>query len=107
MKEENKKIAEWLGFRVTNGSTFLFEEERGWYRSGALPNYCQSDADAISLLPVLVKKGYLPRLVYYQGLGWQCEISTEYTFLIQGRSNTIASAISSAVLQLIESETTK
>jgi len=108
----NKKIAEWLGFKVIAGSIFLFDDERGWYRDGALPDYATSDVVAVTLLPVLVEKGHGALLTDDGCKRWDFTIwvdmtinedtETVNTIEVVGKA-TIAEAISAAVVKLIES----
>lgn len=108
-KEADKKIAEWMGFKVIAGSVYLYEDERGWYRDGTLPNYSESNIDAITLLPVLVEKGYTAIVsgVPADCHQWDCRIlsndDTENGLDIERTGETMAEAISEAALALIES----
>lgn len=47
-RENDAKIAEWLGHLVMNGS---IHKEGRHYKHSDLPDYSTSDADAISMLP--------------------------------------------------------
>jgi hypothetical protein len=104
---DNKKIAEWLGYKVVAGSVFLFEEDRGWYRHGALPDFENSNAAAIELLPVLVEKGYMVNLMCIPATCHQyccgiMESSEEPAPEIERTGETISAAITSAIIALIE-----
>ncbi len=70
-----------------------------------MPNYSTSDADAISLLPVLVARGYHPELFYGTNGKWTFVIydKDEIALAIK-RATYIVTAISGAVLELIGRE---
>jgi hypothetical protein len=115
----NERIACWVGYKQHP------QVPTRWYKGNParlgvqntfeLPDYETSDAVAVTLLNVLVERGYCP-LVGLNGTTklWQCSISRFYmhhkielTELIidseEGYS-TIPAAITSAILQLIEGE---
>ena len=110
-REQDAKIAEWLGFKLykekfNNGFRRYWSRGPGeTYTINTLPHYTTSDTDAIALLSVLVERGYWWSM-FADRRGYCCYIgiegcSSEYR---APERPTIAAAISSAVLQLIESE---
>lgn len=112
MRENDIKIAEWLGYRAIAGSIYTTDhDERGYYRAGALLDYTADDSAAITLLPVLVERGYQVDLHSYNG-EWifkilkQCQTLARGNFEIWGQRQTIsiAQSISSATISLIEKE---
>lgn len=122
MTEQDKLIAEWLGCIVEPLSIARYgycwmatpENITDAKVDGAdpfvtlLPHYTTSDADAISLLPVLVERGWLVNLSNTPD-GWRCMIHKgEYgeREVFTSIKSTIAAAITTAIIQLIESEAT-
>ena len=112
-REQDAKIAEWLGFKLykekfNNGFRRYWSRWPGeTYTINTLPHYTTSDTDAISLFPVLADREYT------FDLSWTGSKVYDWTFGIYKNDKevvwickqpTIAAAISSAVLQLIESE---
>ena len=98
-REDDATIARWRGMERTHyiGKS---SEVRSF-----VPNYTLSDADAITLLPVLVERTHASRLY--------CLPSGEYDFSVWPKGGdviqiegkpTIASTISSGVLELIRRE---
>ncbi len=70
-----------------------------------LPSFTTSDADAISLLPVLVERGYNVSVSDYYLRSWvACIEQDDMDNINSPQSPTIAAAISGAVLELIGRE---
>jgi hypothetical protein len=84
-----------------------WEECDGLWYTNVIPRYTTSDADAITLLPILVERGYEPEM-WHNALTkmWWVAIfyPTKRTKSCEVAAPTIAAAISSAVLELIERE---
>lgn len=111
-REQDKKIAEWLGWK------FSHEKSAGqlygpWYWTNPpqqhgnrviLPKFTEYDANAITLLPVLVDRGYLPKLAAVHGGCWQVEIYKAFDLIVINNGASIAAAITAAVLLLLEKE---
>ena len=104
-REEDRKIAEWLGWvnRNQHGNPC-------WYRGNEflcyyLPNWIGDDAKAVALLPVLVEKGFWVELKHYKSHAWRldCGIYGEHTSFGPCAS-TISAAITTAILALIDAE---
>lgn len=83
-QEINVNIAEWLGWKYSD--------------KGYIPDFYDSDADAITLLPVLAGKGWDVDLLN-DGGKWLF-IAGEMTEYAEGE--TISQAICAAILELIE-----
>lgn len=114
--EINKKIAKWLGWCFVDAPVPHFRKLEGVdihvRPIDMMPDYEHSDSDAVTLLPILVERGYYPALCYhesgdYKG-NWVMDFGTdEYQ---EGISEivcaepTIAAAITSAIIQLIDRE---
>lgn len=105
--EDNRKIAEFLGWRgIWQGNVSLVGVPPWSATEEDIPDYTTSDADAVSLLSVLVEKGY-----WYD----MKNLAPNWTeFLIywdvmdkpvaSGTKQSIAAAITAAVLELIAKE---
>jgi hypothetical protein len=105
-REDDRLIASWLGHKIVEhcpcgeGCDSIETQHGIEY----LPDYSTSDSDAIALLPVLVEK-YSVRLE--DDLEWSFTIwaDTADKWIVKAFNKpTIAAAITSAVLQLIEKE---
>jgi len=97
-REDDAKIAKWRGMEQTH------YKGSGEVRS-TVPNYSDNDADAISLLPVLVARGYHPELFYGTNGKWTFVIyDKDEIALAVKRATYIVTAISGAVLELIGRE---
>ena len=97
-KRNNAKIAKWLGHEVDG--IHAKHPEFGWYE---IPDYDRAEY-AITLLPVLVAKGYSYQLIYISGenVFMIYAPGTESNPIAIQRSETIASAIRGALMKLIE-----
>lgn len=114
-RSNDRKIADWLGWRFSHekspgqlyGPWYWINPPQEHGNRVILPYFEDSDADAISLFPVLLARGYVSALFVAHTVPdqWQCDIakSTNYDAVARGIQPTIAQAISAAVLQLIES----
>jgi hypothetical protein len=93
-REDDKKIAEWLGW----------EEDISQGIAGC-PHYTTSDADAITLLPVLVERGYdwSLRTIGYAPPNTECCIYKDDIEIVILQP-TISKAITSAILELMVKE---
>lgn len=113
MRENDKKIAEWL---QPERCLYDYEEEFDYaayddsvtgekYCSMELPYYSTSDSDAITLLPALVKRGYNWKLKHMDG-EVQCWLTIPHMIapVFYAIKPTIATAITAAVIELIEKE---
>ena len=74
-----------------------------------LPNYTDSDADAITLLPMLVERGYIWSMYGGRSPENKCikiklYVKPDWELCCDGYGSTISVAITAAVLQLIERE---
>lgn len=90
----NEKIARWAGWK----------RNRFDYRT---PDYENSDAAAITLLPVVAEKGYyidLITILNHKKNKWRCTISKNNTIISITSNLTISATITQAVMTLIESE---
>lgn len=141
MREDDKRIAEWLGvfdkfqccvdgeedaddtcvldkglnYRDCTYGQELHNNNKPktectyWVNTNKVAlDYTTSDADAISLLPVLVERGYGVSLIGQEGV-YVFDIVRPLISPIQlwsGEGASIAAAITTATLQLIESEAT-
>ncbi len=98
MREQDKKIAEWMELDASYYAAHLDE----------IPQYSTSDAAAISLLPALVKKGFTENSLHSRMA--EDDTTTMYCFQIHevdidGEWKlTIAEAICAAIISLIDSE---
>jgi hypothetical protein len=106
-REKDKKIAEWCGWHITELGNIADKNKLGYiYDFGKpCPHYATSDADAITLLPELVRRGYGPYLMpYNMNQGWLLNIfDGEQDFRGPYRP-TISAAIVDAILQLPEAQ---
>lgn len=112
----NAKIARWLGHDTK--VCFYGEQQAIFLRNiktpkddwQEVPDYENSDASAITLLPVLVEKGYKPELAWVTFVTPNC-----WEFIVHSptcrekdrvrvKAPTISAAITQAILKLIESE---
>ena len=104
-RENDNKIATWLGFSGTGlPNSFGDKEPCNPFACHILPtpNYSTSDADAITLLPELVKRWHEVALEYNKDIGeWQFYIP-DLEHGVWGL--TISGAICAAVLELIDKE---
>lgn len=106
----NEKIARWTGLLSEKTSTgfvnyYILIGGYKHYQSG-LPDYENSDAAAMTLLPVLVEKGYHPQ-VAWSNFHSMWEVHYHHTNFMDdchGRDKSLSKAITTAILQLIESE---
>ena len=113
-RENDKKIAEWLGWVQSPviKSAWNKPDGQGLYLD-ILPNYTTSDSDAIILLPVLVERGYCVALIGSvednsemtpsENIEMTYQVAIDYHKILV-HASTISKAITSAVLQLIEKE---
>lgn len=104
-REQDYKIAAWAGYVLRDTDSHGNKRMEYWLNTdGAVThtNYSFSDADAITLLPLLVKKGFYPALYYSVGngenAGWRFETGTKTTPTI---ASTIHEAITEAILKII------
>lgn len=109
MSEINEKIAKWLGYEV-NGYIWRTGPDASW-NSFELPDYKHSDAYAVELLNVLVKRtheGWHLIPLHRDKWEWIClpwyEAEDACHTPLELRHPTIAAAICAAVIQLIERE---
>jgi len=111
---DNQKIAEWLGWKTNSYGYFNppdLHPMMNALHNYEVPNYKTSNADAISLLPVLVERGWnvcLRNVDIPERTKWEFGAYKEDSEYLEIESlqlkPTIAQAISSAVLELIEKE---
>lgn len=101
----NEKIARWIGHYVTPTGYIMNDGEVGY----PLPYYENSDAAAVTLLSVLVGKGYDIALEHDSN-GWILSYIKDTSGVIGviykdgGYYPTLSQAITYAILQLIEGE---
>ena len=109
-RETDKRIAKWLGwFQLENGNWYhnktLQKTEYKYLIGSTLPLFSTSDSIAITLLPVLVTRGYhysiknlesWTEFILYKDPAKKC--------ISSGLGTTISEAITSAVIALIEKE---
>ena len=100
---DNEKIIKWLGWRRVKGFRHVWGLPSG-KRQGLTPDFVAIDADAITLLPVLVAKGFVGCLGYGKN-GYDFAILGEKWGHNIVQQPTIATAISAAVLKLIADST--
>lgn len=113
-RETDKKIAEWLGYKSVKHCPCGEDCDSVETPDGIeyLRYYSEDDADAVSLLPVLVERGHTFELIGgvedNQYLSKEENRDMTYSFNIRDydyyNAPTIAAAISSAVCELIEKE---
>lgn len=102
--ESDKMIAEWLGWTEHATSPSFMKNTKGLTRKARY--YTTNDKDAITLLPVLVERGYYWFLRSFTATTVMMEIrdvhgDPQVRFKVEP---TISAAITSAVLSLIEKE---
>lgn len=120
MSGENRKIAEWLGNLIDSKSCpkcctpwsqigdidYHVNICKGLILWSQIPDFYNSNADAIKLLPELVERGYSPTLdwsgFYDEWLFYLNQ--TNYLDRHDGKAKTISAAICSAIIDLIERE---
>jgi len=105
-REDDAIIAEWLGWtdcrKRAQGEWGGFTPDN---YGAIIPHFTTSDADAISLLPVLVERGYNVSVSDYYLRSWvACIEQDDMDNINSPQSPTIAAAISGAVLELIGRE---
>jgi len=98
-REEDKKISNWACLLKLTGNP-----NGEWIET---PHFTTSDSDAITLLPVLVERGYAVNLsgsemVVECAIAW---LHGDKVYEVSAFDRpTISAAITSAILQLIDSE---
>lgn len=99
----DKKIAEWLGWTYANGHWYADRNDQR-KRRNLLPNWSTDDSIAITLLPVLVERGYCPELYYtVDSEGFAAWYFSEMPGQPYFIGQTIAAAIVASVSVLAES----
>jgi hypothetical protein len=98
----NEKVARWLGWYQIPSSSF-------WRRPDGnvviLPDFEGDNTEAITLMPVLVEKGYEGvTLSNYKNFGWMLHTNLVPEWLLVDCKPTISQAITSAVILLIDKE---
>lgn len=105
--QDDRLIAEWAGLYVTPTGWIMADGEKG----RPCPDYTTSDAAAITLLPVLVERGYETTLESWKGSDGnkyhQYKAVKEDHKLDSGICQSIATAITTAILELIKGETSE
>ena len=108
-RETDRIIAEWLGWkpcRDEDGEQYAWFTPTGFKMVSDID--FDKDSDAITLLPVLVDKGYYCKLEaddYYDKRLWRFDISDGKGMHIKSTNHQeISEAITAAVLQLIDKE---
>ena len=108
--KDNIKIAKWLGWKSDRGMLFHYLDKDG--NSVGLPNFKTNNSDAITLLPILVERGYwvtletVIRTINHKAeVMWNCKIETDFGEMqLDSYASAISNSITSAVLELIEKE---
>lgn len=108
MREDDIKINEWLGLKphIFLGDSWLITRSNGF--SEVMPEYYTSDSDAVTLIPVLVERGYGVSLVAQEGV-YVCDIVKPDAVPVaeihsSDDCTSIAAAVTQALLALIEKE---
>lgn len=99
----NEKIALWVGLDTHTCDPHSFHCEDCFRGSSQTPDYENSDAAAVTLLSVLVEKGY-DYLIDGDADRIEVEIFCADSRVVLVSNLSISAAITSAILQLIESE---
>lgn len=106
----NEKIARWAGTKCICNLTYKYHED--YCALHVVPDYENSDAAAVTLLPVLAEKGYWFDM-HMATRNTQVQVNIHHYYCEDARLDkcaaiamkpSISAAISSAILQLIESE---
>lgn len=103
-QNDNAKIIKWLGWRRVKGFRHVWRLPNGEQR-GLTPDFVSCDSDAITILPVLVEKGYFVHMDHQGNHWWFAtrDSNPEVLRLFESTAPTIAQAITKTLIQLIES----
>jgi len=117
MRDDDKKIAGWLGWVNHRGLTTGFVMPYSYWMDGGirheqLPFFTTSDSDAITLPPVLVERYKALQFKWVlesqtQDDCYHCSLAfleDKLEWFESGWQPTISAAITSAILQLIDKE---
>ena len=106
-REQDIKIDAWMGIESHDCNEDAYYCEECENDSENALHYTTRSIDAVILLDVLAEKNYQPDLYLNEDQQWKCLIYDQVNIGISGGdgNGTIAGAISSAVLELIDKDT--